>query len=179
MYIPFHLNEGFCFVVIYFSLYGIQRSRAELQFTDWDFWESNITSSYLHQIDLDSFFFFSPKDWLGATKITNVPFGTPLTRHVSVCVNVTKGDSVAADCPGSESVPLLVCILSAEEKHKKITHKPINNLCYVLGTLLCSCLHIFPSLLLNESMVKKKLQMSHMKLNQVPSHPSLIAWCKI
>lgn len=124
-------------------------------------------------------FFFSPKDWLGATKITNVPFGTPLTRHVSVCVNVTKGDSVAADCPGSESVPLLVCILSAEEKHKKITHKPINNLCYVLGTLLCSCLHIFPSLLLNESMVKKKLQMSHMKLNQVPSHPSLIAWCKI
>lgn len=49
---------------------------------------------------------------------------TKETVHMCICTDTAKGDRVAS--PGNESLPLLISVLSTEEKHPTITYKSIN-----------------------------------------------------
>lgn len=71
---------------------------------------------YLLQFNF--FFFFSFKDCLSDTQLRTSPWKSTweLKRRVYGDVNTAKGDRVAADSSGSESLLLLVSILSAEKK---------------------------------------------------------------
>lgn len=64
---------------------------------------------------------FSFKECWRDTKLRTSPWKATwkLTRHVYMCMNTAKGDRVADDSPGSESLPLLVSVLSAKEKFQK------------------------------------------------------------
>lgn len=74
------------------------------------------------------FFFFSFKDCLRDTQLRTSLWKSTweLKRPVCGYVNTAKCDRVAADSSGSESLILLVSILSAGKKNIKLTYKKIN-----------------------------------------------------